>query len=234
MIIDFHSHILPALDDGSKSVEESIGMLKLMKEQGIGAVVATPHFYSSKDHPERFFTARRESFDNLMAASKDLELPKIYLGAEVAYYRGMSRSAALKEFAVENTNAVMVEMPMTKWSDSMYEELEDIYAYQGLVPIIAHLDRYIGPILDHGIPKRLAQLNVVVQANASFFLEKNNLRKAFKLLSGDMIHLLGSDAHNLKDRAPNLGMAVQTIEDRFGREYIAAIESWQNKILNFE
>lgn len=231
MIIDFHSHILPGADHGSKSVEESLEMLRMTKEQGIDAVVATPHFYADEDYPEEFLTRRNIAKDKLLEAMAGKDLPKLYYGAEVAYYRGMSRSEALKDLAIEGTNAILVEMPMTKWTDVMYQELEDIRMNLGLIPIIAHVDRYLTPLRDFGIPDRLAELPVLVQANASFFLKKNMAKKAKKLLAKDMIHLLGSDTHNLDDRAPNLGDALEIIEESLGFEALERIKSWQDEVI---
>ena len=57
-VIDFHSHILPGIDDGSASVEQSIAMLRMEAEQGIDHVVATPHFYPQYDTPEHFLRKR--------------------------------------------------------------------------------------------------------------------------------------------------------------------------------
>lgn len=231
MIIDFHSHILPGADHGSQSVEESLEMLRMTKEQGIDAVVATPHFYADEDYPEEFLARRNVAKDKLLEAMAGKDLPKLYYGAEVAYYRGMSRSEALKDLAIEGTNAILVEMPMTKWTDVMYQELEDIRMNLGLIPIIAHVDRYLTPLRDFGIPDRLAELPVLVQANASFFLKKNMAKKAKKLLAKDMIHLLGSDTHNLDDRAPNLGDALEIIEESLGFEALERIKSWQDEVI---
>jgi len=232
MIIDFHSHILPNIDDGSKSVEESLEMLRIMKSQGIDAVVATPHFYGSEDYPESFLERRAKAKELLLEAIGSEELPTLYFGAEVEYFRGMSRSKALKSLAIEKTNAILVEMPIGKWTDLMYDELEQIYTYQGLIPIVAHVDRYMTPFRDFGIPGRLAELPVLVQANASFFLKKNTVKKAQKLLERDLIHLLGSDTHNLVDRAPNLGMALNVIKESPGSRALERIESWQNKVIH--
>jgi len=63
----------------------------------------------------------------------------------------------------------------------LYDELEQIYTYQGLIPIVAHVDRYMTPFRDFGIPGRLAELPVLVQANASFFLKKNHLERIIAL-----------------------------------------------------
>ncbi|MBR5306150.1 MAG: capsular polysaccharide biosynthesis protein, partial [Oscillospiraceae bacterium] len=80
-VVDFHTHILPAIDDGSSSVEESIALLKEEKEQGIDVVVVTPHFYPQNDRPERFLQRRKAAFEQLMEKiSPDDKLPQIILG----------------------------------------------------------------------------------------------------------------------------------------------------------
>lgn len=233
MIIDFHSHILPQIDDGSQSVSETVEMLTRMKAQGIETVVATPHFYAKHDYPERFLARRRRGYENLLLETTKVDLPKVLLGAEVAYFRGMSESKVLKDLVIEGTNAVLVEMPIGKWNESMYRELANIHTMQGLVPIVAHVDRYMTPYRSYGIPEKLAELPVLVQANAEFFTEKATAKKARKLLAKDMIHLLGSDCHNLTDRRPNLGDALEAIETSLGREALARIETWQSKIINY-
>ncbi|MBQ8395535.1 MAG: capsular polysaccharide biosynthesis protein, partial [Oscillospiraceae bacterium] len=64
-IIDFHTHVLPKIDDGSSSLKESIGMLRLEAEQGIETVVATPHFYANHDSPEAFLERRKMAQERL-------------------------------------------------------------------------------------------------------------------------------------------------------------------------
>ena len=70
MIVDFHSHVLPGIDDGSRSVEESLVMLKRMQDQGIAAVVATPHFYASHHFPEEFLERRERAKLKILQAAK--------------------------------------------------------------------------------------------------------------------------------------------------------------------
>lgn len=229
MIIDFHSHILPQVDDGSKNIEMSLEMLNRMKEQGIRTVVATPHFYANHDNPERFLARRARGFEALKPLLTE-DMPKILLGAEVAYFPGMSQSKALQDLVIEGTKVILVELPMGKWTDSVYRELRQIYEQQRLIPIVAHIDRYLTPYRSFGIPKKLEELPVLVQANAEFFLERATARKAKKMLAAEQIHLLGSDAHNLTNRRPNLGEALNVIENTLGIDAIAQIQDWQEKI----
>jgi protein-tyrosine phosphatase len=88
---DFHSHILPGGDDGSRSVNESLKMLSLDADQGIRRVIATPHFYANHDTPERFLKRREAAWSHLREAVEGFSgLPEIVLGAEVYYFPGMS------------------------------------------------------------------------------------------------------------------------------------------------
>ena len=218
MAVDFHSHILPGVDDGSQSVRQSVQMLEEEARQGITHVVATPHFYARYSDPDTFLKKRDEAARVLEAAVSGREdLPRVTLGAEVHYFAGIGESEHLSKLTLGDTRFVLIEMPNPPWTESMYRDLEHIYVHQGLTPVIAHLDRYIRPWHTYGIPKRLEQLPVLVQANGEFFLEKATANMALRLLRRGQIHLLGSDCHNLSDRAPNLGDARKRIGQKLGR-----------------
>ncbi len=215
MKIDFHSHVLPNIDDGSRSLEESIALLRLLAQQGITHVVATPHFYARHDTPEHFLRKRRQAQQRLQEEmAKYDDLPELIVGAEVRYFPGISDSDALKLLTISQKKYILIEMPPAPWTERMYQELAQIREKQGITPIIAHIDRYVGPVRNRQIPKRLAQLSVLVQANAGFFLSGFTSAMALRMLSGGYIHLLGSDCHNLKDRPPRLGEALRLIRRR--------------------
>ena len=235
MPIDFHSHILSKVDDGSSSIEESLAMLRMEADQGIKHVVATPHFYANVDTPEKFIRRRGESVQRLEESLReDKNLPKISLGAEVYYFPGMSNSDVLHELTINGTKYIMVELPLSPWTKDMYRELENIYFRQGLIPIIAHMDRYIKVFQSYGIPETLKQLPVLVQANASFFLKFSTRRMAMRLLREDKIHLLGSDCHNILDRKPNLGEAISYIQNCCSTKYLEKIYNYEHKVLTDE
>lgn len=229
-ITDFHTHILPEIDDGSASLNESIEMLKMQAAQGIRRVVATPHFYAQHDTPHAFLE-RRMNAEKLLRQemAKHGGMPELHIGAEVYYFRGISHSDILSELTIDQKKCILIEMPLPPWSEQMYRELEAIQERRGITPIIAHIDRYIAPLHTFRIPERLAALPVLVQANAGFFLRKSTRNMALRMLNRDQIHLIGSDCHNTSDRAPNMGEAVDIIEHRYGQsalEQIAAHECW--------
>lgn len=231
-IVDFHSHILPCVDDGSKSLEMSIEMLKMMAKQGVRHVVATPHFYPQHDTPERFLARRKEAEIALREEMRKYpDLPTLSFGAEVYYFPGISDSDSVSELTIDGKRCILIEMPEGPWTDTMYRELEGLYVKRGLVPIVAHIDRYIGRFRTYGIPRRLAQLPVLVQANAEFFLERSTATMALRMLKQGKIHLLGSDCHNLTTRKPNLGSAVALIQNQLGARAVAEIHGCQRSIL---
>ena len=234
-VADFHTHILPGIDDGSADLQESLAMLREQAKQGISHVVATPHFYPRYDTPDAFLHRRKEAelrLRDAMAAQPGL--PGLSVGAEVHYFPGISESDILPRLTIDEKACILIEMPLSPWTGSMYRELENIRIRQGLTPVIAHVDRYIRPFATHRIPEKLGDLPVIVQANASFFLDKATSRMALRMLQKDQIQLLGSDCHNLTDRAPNLGPAVERIGQRLGKEVFDRILMFQNEVLELE
>lgn len=231
-VVDFHSHILPKMDDGSASISESVAMLRMEAEQGIHHVVATPHFYPQHDSPERFLARRQESEHLLRGAlGEHASLPQISIGAEVYYFPGIGESEILSELTIAQKRCILLEMPQCVWTERMYHDIESIWVKQGITPVIAHIDRYIGPWRTYGIPKRLRELPVIVQANASFFCRAATRTMALRMLRNDEIHLLGSDCHNLTDRPPRLGDALKIIERNLGAETLNRIAESQQFVL---
>lgn len=233
MVTDFHTHVLPGMDDGSASVSESIAMLREAFLQGITHVVATPHFYPQKDTPEEFLRRRQVAEDRLREQmARETDLPSLSVGAEVYFFPGMSNSDTLSLLTIGKNRYIMLELVNSPWSEYIYQEVQGIYEKQGLTPIIAHVDRYIRPFRTYGIPYRLEELPVLVQANADFFLNRRTASLALRLLKSDRIHLLGSDCHNLSDRAPNMGNAAQVIARRLGAEALERIGSYEQVVLS--
>ena len=233
--VDFHTHVLPGIDDGSACVEESLEMLRQLAAQGVGAVVATPHFYPGQDRLDRFLARRAAAEEKLRSAMANIPgLPELHIGAEVYFFKGISESDTLSRLTIDKKSCILLEMPEYLWTDSMYRELENIPARQGITPVIAHVDRYLSPFRTHGIPERLQELPVLVQANASFFLRPAERMQAMAMLRKGQIQLLGSDCHNLSSRQPNLGPAREKIRKRLGKSYLDRIDSLSVELLDGE
>lgn len=231
-VVDFHSHILPGIDDGSKDVEESIAMLQAEWEQGIRQVVATPHFYPQHDQLNQFLERREKAAALLRETTASMQqCPKLRIGAEVHFFQGISDCDELSLLTINGGKYILIEMPHSIWTDEMYYQLERIYAKQDLHPIIAHVDRYLKGFRSGKALQRIAELPVLVQANAEFFLNKWTQNAAIRMLREGQIHLLGSDCHNLTFRKPNLEAALKIIHKRIGVDGLSQVNYYTQTVL---
>ena len=228
-MVDFHSHILPCIDDGSRSVEESTELLKMLLEQGVETVVATPHFFADRESVEEFVARRQASYE-ILCNELPNGMPEIILGAEVKYYSGIGHMEGLKKLCVGNTNMLLLEMPMSKWTEYTIKELIDLSNSKGITLVLAHIDRYQS-FQDPDIWSRLLDNGVLMQVNATYFTEFRSRRKAFSLLKNNCIHFLGSDCHSVLTRPPYIGKAVDVIEKKMGKDFIALMTEYAESML---
>lgn len=234
--LDFHSHVLPAIDDGSRDVETSLEMLKILWSQGVKRVIATPHFDATRLSPNEFLQKRDESEQILRKAmdesgDKD-RMPELLTGAEVFYFQGISSSEAMKELCVSNTSLLLLEMPFCPWSRSEVEEVLTIREKLNVIPVLAHLDRYF-PFQKKAVLNEMLSGDVLVQINADAFLNGKTARKAFKLMDSGRIDFLGSDCHNLSSRGPNFDKAVEVISKKKRSASLSDIYKSGNEFFKF-
>ena len=215
--------MLPGIDDGSKDVAMSLEMISRSVEQGVEGIIFTPHFYADMNSPETFIRKRDKALheleDNLGSLPK---VPVYTTGAEVHYFRGMSRSKDIERLCIGKSDYMLIEMPFRNWQPNMIDEIEEISLVLGLRVIIAHIERYFDQ--DKKLVNRLLDNpNLLIQCNAEFFIEKSTYSKAVRLLKTRRIDLLGSDSHNLSSRRPNLAEAVEIIEKKDKKDAVGHI-----------
>ena len=231
-MIDVHTHILPEVDDGSSSVEESLQMLQSCVAQGIEKVVLTPHFYADQDTPERFLLRRARAVETLQQEVRRQQLPiALQLGSEVHFYRGIGCSESIQRLAIENTNCILVELPFShgnKYAD-IAVELRELKS-QGLQVILAHVERYITRWNQDRVLSELQDTGAYLQCNAEFFIGRTQ-KRAIHLLKQGKIHLLGSDCHNMTERIPNLRSAMDIIQDKAGADELEQLEQRAVRLL---
>lgn len=226
---DFHTHILPAIDDGSKSVAESIEMLSALSEQGISRVVATPHFYANDESVEAFLNRRQNAFEELSKEIPD-SLPAILPGAEIRYYDGLSRLDGLDSLRIQGTRLLLIEMPECKWSESTIREITDIASSGRYIPVLAHIERSVFYQSETTFCRLLAN-GVLMQVNAEFINGSFSRFRAFRLAKKSRFHFIGSDCHNMQNRAPDIGKAYKILEKKLGKAYTADFIEFANNHL---
>lgn len=229
-MIDLHTHILPQMDDGSQSPQETLDMLESLRQQGITTVAATPHFHADKETPQAFLERRQEAVARILPA--DSNQPKLLLGAEVAYFSGIGYCKEIAPLQIGNTKLILLEMPFGTWSDRIVEDVCRIPQFLGLQPILAHVNRYHHR---HQLPKYIdtfVDAGIYFQCNTDAFLSPKKQRWAFKLLKSGKIAFLGTDCHNMDDRQPNMAQARAVIEKKLGADFYTQFQENASALLN--
>ena len=233
-MLDLHTHILPNVDDGSKSVEMSIAMLREEARQGTEDIVLTPHFYAHRHSPERFLSRRERAMEKLNEAIGDEGgLPRLHPGAEVAYFDGISRVDGIDRLCIADTRCMLVEMPFCKWNRHILDDVFQLKHYLGIQPILAHVERYMR-FQPSGMVDELSEGGLLIQANASFFTRWPASVKAMHMLKKRCIHFIGSDCHDLENRPVNLSAAVDNIEKKLGEPAVKYLRHMGRLLLEGE
>lgn len=229
-MFDFHTHILPGMDDGSSSVEESLSMLRELRRQGVDGLAATPHFYAERMSPNGFFTRRQAAWQSLKP-HLGADCPEIRLGAEVRYFEGIHRYEDLARFCLEGTDLLLLEMPHGIWTRRMITTLAELNEREEISLMLAHMERYY-----RQQPKEtwrfLLDCGIRMQASTEFFFGAGTRRTAGKLLQSGYIHVLGTDCHNMTTRRPNMAEAVTAIRKKSGKDLLLRIRQQETVLLH--
>lgn len=219
---DLHTHILPGIDDGAIDEGVSSEQMKSLLEQGVDKVVFTSHYYGRKRSPKQFLEARADALCRI----KDLipEGMETYLGAEVHFAAEMAASdESICSMAIGNTRYILAELPFTTaWNKGLWRRLEDFISSTDYIPVIAHVERYDEARKKPALLSELVDMGCLLQVNTQAFLKKEDSAMAFALLEHGLVHCLGTDTHNMRERAPKYAAAKEAIEeagfyDRFER-----------------
>jgi protein-tyrosine phosphatase len=157
----------------------------------------------------------------------------VLCGAEVKYYPGIAKMQELGQLAIQGTNVLLLEMPMARWTDYVVKELVELAGTRGLAIVMAHIERYL-PLQSRGTMEWLCTNGLLMQVNATFFERFRTKRQALRMLGAGMIHMIGSDCHNLTSRPPRLHIAYGLIEKRFGGEFIRQMNEFGHSVLKHE
>ncbi len=214
--LDIHSHILPEVDDGAKDVKESLELLDMLRKQGVNNVCLTPHFDASYDNIEDFEKVVDKSYKKLKRAMEGKDLPTVFLGAEVLYFPGIGKSEEIMRLCLENTHYLLLEFGQVSFDNMVCDDIINLKDEIGVMPIIAHFERYKKLKLYKNLLGIIANGDAIGQINAGSLLTKPYKRQALKLLKYDLVSLVGSDAHSVEDRPPQIKAALDIIADRFG------------------
>ena len=231
--VDIHTHLVPELDDGSTSLLETLEMLRFAFDRGTRAMVATPHMFASFGntnplHVYDSFVSMVKRLQRLGNGNENefLRQMALYLGSE--NFVSPEFLQALKNRDVLTLNGsryLLVEFPPFlpfETADSAIDKVLQV----GLIPVLAHVERY--GFLERR-PGRLAafkEKGCVVQVNAESIvdLKGRGIAKALApLFEGRLVDIVASDGHDVHSRPPNLDAAFGTLTAEYP---VALVGAW--------
>lgn len=220
-LVDIHTHILPAVDDGARTLDESLAMLNMASADGTTIIVATPH--AAQVTPENI----RAGVARLQAAAQGIDI-RILAGSEVKFSASLADDyKAGTLVTIADSGYVLVEFPFSReWTSLVHTSL---YALQlaGAIPIVAHAERYPGVQHNPAILIELARMGIPIQVNAGSLLGddgENARRTAERLLQAGLVHILASDGHRLDKRKPMLRDAFDRVAQLAGEDHMRRIQ----------
>ncbi|MBQ7920243.1 MAG: hypothetical protein IJ324_09940 [Lachnospiraceae bacterium] len=223
--IDVHSHILPGLDDGSRSIEQSVEMLRIAWEEGITKIIATPHNMPGKGCPTIEVLEERLIQLRTVAENAGIDI-ELYLGTEY-YYREEVSEILEREDAVTMAGSEYVLLEFNPLEERSYilNAVRDVYSL-GYNPVIAHVERYEQLMKKKEDIAALKNMGALIQVNASSVIGDNGYRckrDVKKLLKEHLVDFVATDAHSAGHRAPRMEKCAAYLYKRYGQEYAEAL-----------
>lgn len=230
--IDFHTHILPEIDDGATSVSESLEMLKLAKSSGAETVILTPHFLADTTIDE--FCQKRS--DKLLALQNEIEkdksdFPNLLCGAEVYLNSALSEVPDLKKLCISGTNLLLLELPFSTWNMWHFNEVYNIAQKHDVVPIMAHIERYLSSPKDIQRIEPLISMGAKFQVNVDSFETLHGKRVIRELADKGLMCALASDCHDLVNRSPDISHTLSVMSKKLGQPFLDYIYETSSELL---
>ncbi len=221
MYTDIHCHLLPGVDDGVKTWEDSLACLKMAAAERVSSVCVTPHIWADK-YPntptglENAFWPWKERVD---ASGVGIE---VHLGSEVYYPSDLAQDWVAGKFRPMGPAGryLLVEFPLLVCPQGIEKGFYEL-RLKGVEPILAHPERYPWAARDPGRLVALARADVPFQVtthSVTGIFGSEIQRAAFAFLEAGWVYVLASDAHSPTNRSPMFREAVRVVANRYGHE----------------
>lgn len=228
-VVDIHSHMLFGVDDGSKTIQESLEMLGISYKEGITNIILTPHyeknnnFYNLEELKSRFNELRQQ-------ASLNYPDMNLYLGNEILYEDGILEDLKMgKIVSMNGTRYILVEYLPTVSYEDMYRSFRNLIQAR-FRPILAHVERYRCLHKKMDRIDEIRELGIYLQMNGQSILGgifSEHARWCHKLLKEEQISFIASDAHNCTTRSPKLLKSIEWMQKNLSKSYCDKV-FWKN------
>jgi protein-tyrosine phosphatase len=224
-IVDLHSHLLPGIDDGAKTMEESLAMLRVAQSQGITVMACTPHLVLDNMH-RQYCSKAYSHYKKLRAAAKSEGIGvKLIFGFELMLDESIYTCQTLSDYTIDNTHLLLIEASVDWKAETLFDAAEWLIL-KGFIPLLAHPERLRNSfgLFDFDNIKKLKKLNergLILQINAAGITGFSGIAtrlRAMRFITSGMDFIVGSDAHSPKGRLTEMQSALHFIEKLKGHD----------------
>ncbi len=222
-MIDIHTHILPAIDDGPTTMTESLEMCRIAVNDGIKKMIATPHVQNGMYDLDANKVLEKIQMLNQLLKQEGLDLV-IFPGAEVHLSDRLLDAEILKESSILTLNGgkkyILLEFPF-QWVPSGTEHVIFKLRSMGFTPILPHLERNFKIQRDPYMVRHFAEMGAILQVTAQSItgdFDAAPMKCALWMLKNNLVHVIASDAHSPAGRPPILTKALKVVSDKVGEE----------------
>lgn len=224
-LIDMHCHIIPGVDDGAQNMEMAARMLQMEYRNGVSAVILTPHYRKGMfETPQHVIDGQFEKLYRMTARAR--RGVQVYLGCEYHTNQGMVQDLRSgRRPTLAGSGYVLVEFSSAHGYAVIRNQVYELIA-AGYRPIIAHAERYPCLVKEPALVEELCDLGAEIQLTSGCVLGEDGWRLKWfcnRLLKEKKVQYVASDAHDLRQRIPNLQKCAIYLEKKFGRRFAEQI-----------
>lgn len=236
MIADIHCHILPGIDDGAKTLQETKKMLQMAKKEKIGKILATPHF--NCERKVGFSKECQKAYEEICKELEERDLGiELFLGNEIFYSSGVLEALKKGEALTLNyTQYILIEFAPYVELLTIKKAVQELQM-AGYFPILAHIERYECLKKEENV-RNLVDMGAYIQVNASSLTGRLGMRTQWylkKLMRHELVHVVATDAHGSKERRPRIQDAAGYIRKKAGIDFCRKVtEENPEKIIKGE
>lgn len=235
MTIDFHSHLLPGIDDGAKDINISKGIISKELHDNVNVIVATPHYYCEQKSVNDFIADRNNAYSKIVNEYNlmDIKIPKIILAAEVYYSHFLNNVSNIHDLCIEGTDYLLLELPYREITSSTVNSILNFADNNNISLVIAHIERYLQFTSYKSIVSLLSS-GVLGQINCGSVIERSSRKKVFKFIKDGYVHVIGSDVHNITSRPAYMAESLEILSQKFSPAFTTSLMNNALRILNNE
>lgn len=218
-MIDFHTHILPNLDDGARDLEEAHNLILEAKKAGFDEIVFTPHYIEG--YYETSVKEREVWYETFLEKFNGLKEVKTYLGSEILLSDNIMKLLEnAKASTINNTSYILFELPKDKEPVHLYDNIYELMKNK-VVPILSHPELCPYVQKEPEILYELVEKGVLIQADYGSIIGKNGKRAKLimdKMLESNLVHFLGTNTHQDNTIYRAMAGIIELLSAKIGEE----------------